>query len=57
MAASGTADATGAFSLPVTVAADTTTTVYATATDAVGNVSACSAGLAYTHASEPPPAP
>jgi subtilase family serine protease len=57
VAASGTADATGAFSLPVTVAADTTTTVYATATDAVGNVSACSAGLAYTHASVPPPAP
>lgn len=49
VAASGTADSSGGFSLLVTVAANATTTVYASATDAVGNVSACSTGLDYTH--------
>lgn len=48
---SGSSGTSGSFSLTVTVAANTTTTVYATSTDAVGNVSACSAGLSYTHSS------
>jgi subtilase family serine protease len=51
VAASGSSGTSGAFSLTVTVAADTTTTVYASSADAAGNVSACSAGLSYTHSS------
>lgn len=57
VAASGTADSGGAFTLPVTVAANATTTVYASATDAVGNLSPCSTGLAYTHQDAPPSTP
>ncbi|MCW2926932.1 MAG: hypothetical protein JWM86_900 [Thermoleophilia bacterium] len=42
-AALGTAVATGgAFSIPVTVTANVTSTLYATGTDALGNVGACS---------------
>jgi subtilase family serine protease len=57
VAASGTVGTTGAFSLLVTVAANATTTVYAAATDAVGNVSACSTGLDYTHQDPAPITP
>jgi hypothetical protein len=51
VAASGSSGTSGSFSLMVTVAANTTTTVYASSTDAAGNVSGCSAGLGYTHSS------
>lgn len=37
----------GAFSISASVADDSTTTFYATATDAAGNVSSCSSGLTY----------
>ncbi len=46
-----TASTTGSFSTPVTVTANSTTTFYAQATDAAGNVSGCSAGRSYTHSS------
>ena len=39
------------------VAADDDVTFYATAMDAAGNTSACSAGLDYTHDGDPPSAP
>ena len=40
--------------LPVTVASDSSTTFYATATDSAGNVSDCSSGLTYVEDSTPP---
>jgi len=46
-----------AFSRPVTAAANSVTTFTATATDAAGNVSACSAPLTYTHDGDAPSAP
>lgn len=52
VAGTGAADAAGAFSIGVTVGPSSTTTFYATATDAAGNVSGCSAsGVAYAHVS------
>ncbi len=41
----------------VTVADNSTTTFYATATDAAGNVSPCSSGVTYTEDSTPPSKP
>src|SRR5262249_17329442 len=57
MAASGKATAAGTFAIGVTVAANVTTTFYAAATDAAGNVSPCSSGLAYTNDTLPPATP
>src|SRR5262249_258257 len=57
MAASGTATAAGTFAIGVTVAPNTTTTFYAAATDAAGNVSPCSSGIAYTNDNLPPATP
>jgi glucose/arabinose dehydrogenase len=60
---SGTAAATGSASqfaaggLAVAVADDTSNSLTATATDAAGNVSACSGSLTYTEDSTPPAAP
>ncbi len=48
---------TGAFALVGSAQANTTTTFYATATDAAGNVSACSNGLAYLHDDRGPTRP
>lgn len=45
----GTADGSGQFSIDVDADPNTTTTFYATATDAADNVSGCSAGLDYRH--------
>ena len=53
---SGTADASGNFSIQVSAVANATTTFYATANNGV-NTSACSAGLSYTHDTNPPTAP
>ncbi len=39
----------GTFSIEVPATANTTTTYYATATDAAANVSPCSAGISFTH--------
>jgi hypothetical protein len=47
----------GSFSVGVTVAANSTTTFYASATDQAGNPSMCSAGLTYVHDDTPPAAP
>src|SRR5919204_5834946 len=56
--ATTTADAqTGAFSVQVSAATDTTTTFYATATDATPETSPCSDGFAYQEDSTPPPTP
>jgi hypothetical protein len=55
--ASGAVGGTATFTLPVTVTANTTTTVYASATDAVGNISPCSTGLSYTHQDPAPVTP
>lgn len=57
VAASGNAAAFTTPGLTVTVASDSTTTFYATATDTAGNVSACSAGRTYVEDSTPPGAP
>lgn len=57
VAATGTAAAFASPGLAVSVADNTTTTFYATATDAAGNVSGCSAGLAYKEDSTAPAAP
>jgi hypothetical protein len=55
---SGTADATGAFRVLVLVADNSTTTLYAVATDAAGNSSSCSDGFTYVEVTTaPPPAP
>ena len=55
---SGTAAAFAAGGVAVTVPSDATTTLYATATDAAGNASACStSSVSYTEDSTPPPAP
>jgi hypothetical protein len=59
---SGQAAATGnaaglAAGLAVSVSDDSTTTLYATATDGAGNASGCSSGLAYVEDSMPPPPP
>src|SRR5206468_3843105 len=56
VAASGTAAAFSA-GLAVGVADDSSTTFYATATDAAGNVSPCSSGVAYVEDSTAPAAP
>src|SRR5207248_1486757 len=56
-AASGTAADFGSAGLAVTVAANSTTTFRATATDAAGNVSGCSAGVTYVHDAVAPAAP
>ena len=58
----GTAAATDSASnfsvgLLVSVADNTTTTFYATATDAAGNASPCSSGVTYTEDSNPPSKP
>lgn len=58
----GTAERTavatgGIWSFAVTVTVNTTTTFSATARDAAGNLSGCSAALAYTHDSLAPAAP
>ncbi|HET9553053.1 MAG TPA: Ig-like domain-containing protein, partial [Anaeromyxobacteraceae bacterium] len=55
--ATGAASAAGAFDLAVTVATNATTQLAATATDAAGNVSPCSAAVAYLHDDRPPAAP
>ncbi len=52
--AQGTADASGDFAIEVTVAPSSTTTFYATAVDAAGNVSNVSTGLVYVHAASDP---
>ncbi|MFT5430749.1 MAG: alpha-tubulin suppressor-like RCC1 family protein, partial [Myxococcota bacterium] len=50
----GQIDAFGDFGVAVSVTANTTADIYGQATDAAGNVSACSAGLSYTHDDEQP---
>jgi subtilase family serine protease len=55
--ATGVVPAGGSFSFTVTVAAGSTTSFVATATDVAGNVSACSAVRTYTHDSSAPGAP
>ncbi len=47
----------GRFEIPSTVAANTTTPLYATATDAAGNISPCSTSVAYRHDDMAPAAP
>jgi Bacterial Ig domain/PKD domain len=54
---SGTADGTGHFRISVPVEDDTVTVFHASASDAAGNVSACSDGLAYVEDSTPPTQP
>ncbi len=54
--ATGTA-AAGAFSIPISVADNSVTNVYASATDAAGNVSMCSTVLTYTEDSAAPGTP
>ncbi|MBM4396336.1 MAG: fibronectin type III domain-containing protein, partial [Deltaproteobacteria bacterium] len=57
-AATGTSDATGLFTLSAAVTANTTTTFYASASDAAGNTSACAApGIVYVHDNTTPAAP
>ncbi|MFT7579968.1 MAG: hypothetical protein ACI9MR_001635 [Myxococcota bacterium] len=56
VAATATRDA-GAFDATVVALTNGTRTFYATATDAAGNESPCSAGFAYAHDSGRPPAP
>ena len=55
--ANAVADAGGAFSAPVAASANAQTVYTATATDAAGNVSACSAPLAYLNDTLPPADP
>ncbi len=50
-------DANGTFHVPTTVAANALATFTASATDAAGNVSACSPPLTYAQDSTPPAAP
>lgn len=57
LAATIVAAADGSFALVGQAAANTTTTFTAKATDAAGNISACSAGLAYTHDASRPATP
>src|SRR5205085_2259202 len=57
VAASGTAAAFSSPGLAVAVADNTTTTYYATATDAAANVSPCSSGVTYVEDSSAPVAP
>src|SRR5205814_4164043 len=57
LAASGTAAAFASPGLAVAVADNSSTTFYATATDAAGNVSCCSCGVACMAASRAPAAP
>jgi alpha-tubulin suppressor-like RCC1 family protein len=53
-----TADANGNFTVQVTVTADSTTTFYASAVDAAGNVSTCTPdGVAWTHDGTAPAPP
>jgi alpha-tubulin suppressor-like RCC1 family protein len=47
----------GSYALNVTVPSDTTTTIWATATDAAGNVSDCSGGIDYVEDSTAPATP
>jgi alpha-tubulin suppressor-like RCC1 family protein len=51
------ADAAGDFAVQVTVAANATTLLRGTATDAAGNASPCSSPLGFTHDDVPPAAP
>src|SRR5439155_8853194 len=53
----GTAAAFASPGLSVAVADNTSTTYYATATDAAGNVSLCSSGITYVEDSAAPGAP
>ena len=53
----GSASAFGSPGLTVSVTDNTTTTYYATATDAAGNTSACSAGVTYVEDSAAPAKP
>ncbi len=53
----GNAAAGGAVAIEVSVGADQTTTIHATATDAAGNTSECSAELPYLNDSTAPAAP
>ncbi|WP_354698997.1 hypothetical protein DSM112329_04697 [Paraconexibacter sp. AEG42_29] len=55
--ATGTAAAFGGAGLPIAVPADSTTAIRATATDAAGNASACSAPLTYVNNRTPPAPP
>ncbi|MDX6616829.1 MAG: hypothetical protein QOD60_1920 [Solirubrobacterales bacterium] len=55
--ATGTAAAFATPGLTASVANDTTTTFRATATDAAGNTSSCSSGVAYVEDSTPPASP
>ncbi len=55
--ASGSAATFASPGIAISVADDTTTIVYLPATDAVGNVSPCSAGVTYVEDSTPPGAP
>jgi len=55
--ASGTATAAGTFSIMSSVTMNTSTTFTATATDAAGNVSACSLAMTYVENQIPPSAP
>ncbi len=57
IAASGEADAGGAFSIELDVAANETTEIRARAVDAAQNASECSSTLAYTHDDIPPAQP
>src|SRR5207237_2738061 len=57
VAGSGTAAAFSSPGLSVSVSDNTTTTFYATATDAAGNVSPCSSGVQYVEDSSAPAAP
>lgn len=55
--ATGTAAQLGGSGIPATVAADSTTSFRATATDESGDTSACSNAVKYTQESAPPPPP
>ncbi len=55
--ATGSAATFASPGIPVTVPDNSTTTFYASATDAAGNTSPCSTGVAYTEDSAPPAAP
>src|SRR5205807_1410566 len=57
LAGSGTAAAFASPGLAVAVADDSSTTFYATTTDAAGNVSPCSSGVTYVEDSTAPAAP
>jgi hypothetical protein len=55
--ATGSSLEMGGVGIAVTVAADSTTTFRATATDVNGDTSPCSASVTYTHQNAPPPPP